>query len=55
MAVRIARKLCLALQEPVSVNVGIHVDKAGPEEIALLCEQAEKITDRFIREYREAI
>ena len=55
LAARLARKLCLALREPVSVNVGIHIDKAGPEEIALLCEQAEEITDRFIREYLEVI
>lgn len=55
LAGRIARKLCLALQEPVSVSVGIHIEDAMPEEIALLCEEAEQIADRFICEYREAV
>ena len=47
----IARKICLATGEPVSVNVGIHTDNASGEEILYLCRQAEELAERFISQY----
>ena len=51
LARELARKICLALGEPVSVNVGIHTDNASGEEIKCLCNQAEELAERFISQY----
>lgn len=51
LARKLARKICLAVEEPVSVNVGIHTDQASGEDILLLCRQAEELAERFIRRY----
>lgn len=53
LARTLARKICLATGEAVSVNVGIHVDHASGEEIAFLRRQAEELAERFIRGYKE--
>ena len=47
----IARKICLATGEPVSVNVGIHTDNASGEDIGYFSRQAEELADRFIGQY----
>jgi len=46
-----ARKICIAVGEPVSVNVGIHADQASGEDIMYFCGQAEKLVERFISQY----
>lgn len=51
LARAIARKICLAVGEPVSVNVGIHTDRASGDDILLLCRQAEALADQFISRY----
>ena len=51
LARELARKICLAVGEPVSVNVGIHTDNASGEEILYLCSQTEELTERFISQY----
>ena len=51
LAREIARKICLAVGEPVSVNVGIHADQASGEDIRYFCRQAEELADRFISQY----
>ena len=51
LARAIARKVCLAVEEPVSVNVGIHTDRASGDDILLLCRQAEELADQFISLY----
>ena len=51
MARELARKICLAVGEPVSVNVGIHTDNASGEEIRYLCSQAGELAERFISQY----
>lgn len=48
----IARQICLATGEPVSVNVGIHIDNASKEDIMCLNRLAEEITENFIKQYK---
>lgn len=47
LAAKIARRICLALGEPVCVCVGIHVDGASAEDIRLLSQTAEDIAEQF--------
>ena len=49
----IARQICLATGEPVSVNAGIHIDNASKEDIMSLNRLAEEITEKFIKQYKE--
>lgn len=51
LARELARKICLAVGEPVSVNVGIHTDNASGEDIRYLCSQAGELAERFISQY----
>ena len=51
LARELARKICMAVEEPISVNVGIHADQASGEDIRYFCRQAEELADRFIRQY----
>ncbi|MGC6174419.1 hypothetical protein [Lacrimispora sp. 38-1] len=53
LAQRIAKKLCIAAGEPVSVSLGVHVEHATAEEIKLLCENVEAAADLFLKEYLE--
>lgn len=48
----IARQICLATGEPVSVNAGIHIDNASKEDIMCLNRLAEEITENFIKQYK---
>lgn len=51
LAARLARQICLAVGEPVSVNVGIHIDAAASEDIIRVTENAEALVRRFIAQY----
>lgn len=53
LAQRIAKKLCIATEEPVSVSLGVHVEHATAEDIKLLCENVESAADLFLKEYLE--
>ncbi|MBQ7746767.1 MAG: hypothetical protein IJT92_04895 [Spirochaetia bacterium] len=52
LARSIARQIFLAVGEPVSVNVGIHIDNASEEEIQHLNLLAEDIAKQFITQYK---
>lgn len=51
LARNIAKKLCKATGESVSVSVGIHTDHATNEEIKVLCDNAMMAADLFLEEY----
>nr|WP_314463908.1 hypothetical protein [uncultured Clostridium sp.] len=53
LAQKIAKKLCIAAGEPVSVSLGVHVEHATAEDIKLLCENVEAAADLFLKEYLE--
>ncbi|MBQ9007616.1 MAG: hypothetical protein IJ092_14790, partial [Atopobiaceae bacterium] len=50
-AAAVARELCLATGEPVSVVAGIHVDDATKEEIGLLGANALSAARACVKEY----
>lgn len=51
LAQKIAKKLCTALGEPVSVSLGVHIEHATMDEIKLLCDNVEAAADLFLKEY----
>ncbi|WP_026891359.1 prenylated flavin chaperone LpdD [Lacrimispora aerotolerans] len=51
LAQRIAKKICIASGEPVSVSLGIHVENATPEEIELICSNVDAGVDVFLQKY----
>lgn len=51
LAQRIAKKICIASREPVSVSLGIHVENATPEEIELICTNVDEGVDVFLQKY----
>ncbi|MBS5957850.1 MULTISPECIES: hypothetical protein [Clostridia] len=51
LAQRIAKKICIASGEPVSVSLGIHVENATPEEIELICTNVDEGVDVFLQKY----
>lgn len=51
LAQRIAKKICIASGEPVSVSLGIHVENATPEEIELICTNVDAGVDVFLQKY----
>ena len=51
LAASLARQICLAVDEPVSVNVGIHVENASGDDIARLARLAEEIVGKFVAQY----
>lgn len=51
LAQRIAKKICIASGEPVSVSLGIHVENATPEEIKLICANVDAGVDVFLQKY----
>ncbi|MDF2887551.1 MAG: hypothetical protein K0R23_1936 [Lacrimispora sp.] len=53
LAQKIAKKLCTAAREAVSVSLGIHVEHATAQEIKLLSDNVEAATDLFLKEYLE--
>ena len=48
VAAAVARRLCLATGEVVSVTAGIHVDDATPADIATLSENCLDAADRLV-------
>ena len=44
-AATVARRLCIASGQPVSVAAGIHVDDATPEQVKALCESCLAVAD----------
>ena len=52
LARNIARQICLATGEPVSVSAGIHIDNASGEDIKCFGRMAEEITEKFIKQYK---
>jgi len=53
LAQKIAKKLCTALGEPVSVSLGVHVEHATMDDIKLLCDNVEAAADLFLKEYHK--
>lgn len=51
LAQKIAKIVCLATKEPISVSAGIHVDKASGKEVELLYNNSIKTVDLFLEEY----
>lgn len=51
LAQMLAKKLCTATQEPVSVNAGVHVNGAQKEEVEQLCANSMKTVELFLSEY----
>jgi len=47
----IAKKLCLATKEPVSISAGIHIDNASKEEIQTLFDNCIEAADLFLKQY----
>ena len=45
----VARRLCKALGEPVSVTCGVHVDSASPDEITELMSSFGTLADEAVR------
>lgn len=45
VAAAVARRLCLAYDEPVSVTAGIHVDDATPEQVQTLYDNCLRAAD----------
>lgn len=54
-AAAVARRICLATREPVSVVAGIHVDNATAEQIQRLLAACEAACDAFLARYYEAV
>lgn len=44
-----AQKLASLFKCTVLVNAGIHIDRAAPQEIELLCQNAEALFQRLLR------
>lgn len=53
-AAAVARKLCMATGEPVSVTAGIHVDDATPKQLQALLSACESAADDFLAVYLTA-
>lgn len=53
VAAAVARKLCLATGEPVSVTAGIHVDNASAGQLQALRLACELAADDFLDHYRQ--
>ena len=51
LAQSIAKKICIASGEPVSVSLGIHVENATSEEIKLICANVDAGVDVFLQKY----
>ncbi|MCL2337991.1 MAG: hypothetical protein FWC60_11300 [Firmicutes bacterium] len=47
----VAKKICLAVNEAVSICCGIHIDDAGGEEIKILLANCLKAAELFIEQY----
>lgn len=52
-AAAVARRLCIATGEPVSVAAGIHVDDAGPEQIEVLMQNCPEAADAALLAHRQ--
>ena len=48
-AAAVARRLCIACGEPVSVTAGIHVDDATPEQVQTLFDNCLAVAEEAIR------
>lgn len=53
VASAVARKLCLATGECVSVTAGIHVDDATPDEIQALSDGCMDAVEAFLAQYSD--
>ena len=53
LAQALAKKLCMATNEAVSVSLGIHIENASGEEIKTVCNNAEAAADLFLEAYHE--
>lgn len=47
----VAKKICLAVNEPVSICSGIHIDNASNEDVKLLLNNCITTADMFIEQY----
>jgi len=47
----IAKKLCLATKEPVSISAGIHIDHASKAEIQTLIDNCLEAAGLFLKQY----
>ncbi len=51
LAQKIAKKICKASGEPVSVSLGIHVEQAEAKDIELICMNADAAVTAFLQKY----
>lgn len=47
----VAKKICLAVNEPVAICCGIHIDNAGSEDVKILMDNCSTAADMFIEQY----
>ena len=47
----VAKKICIAAKEPVSISAGVHVDKANHDDIKILWDNCSFAADLFIDKY----
>ena len=47
-----ASQICIAINEPVSITAGIHIEHASQEELSKLQENCKKTIDAFINDYK---
>jgi hypothetical protein len=51
LAQKIAKKVCNASGEPVSVSLGIHIENATAEDIELICNNVDAAVDVILKKY----
>lgn len=47
----VARKICIATSEPVSISAGVHVDNATQDEIKILWDNCSDAANLFLDKY----
>ncbi|MEG2212903.1 MAG: hypothetical protein RRY35_03295, partial [Clostridiales bacterium] len=51
IAQQVAQRICVAVNEPVAITAGIHIEHATQDEVKLLCEHCLAAADLFVRVY----
>lgn len=53
IGVPVAKRIAVAINEAVSLTVGIHIDHAQKETIELLCDNCMEAAERLVEEYKK--
>ncbi|WP_143319032.1 hypothetical protein [Clostridium sp. HBUAS56010] len=51
LAQDVAKKICKASGEPVSVSLGVHIQDAKESDIKQICENTDKVVALFLEKY----